>query len=97
MKKFNPFHLVDLSPWPILGSIRFLSFFLRVIIIVRTGICVFFLLSFFVLLFLRFLWGKDIHSESCYMGYHNNEAVDGFKIGIIVFILSECFFFFRIF
>lgn len=59
--------------------------------------CVFFVLSLFTILALSYLWGKDIHRESCYMGLHNREAVSGFKIGIIIFILSECFFFFRMF
>lgn len=97
MKKFNPYHLVDVSPWPFLGSLRFLSFFLGVIIIIRVYDFSYFLLGVWILLILRFLWGKDINRERCYIGSHTLEVVLGFKIGIIVFILSECFFFFRMF
>ena len=68
MKKFNPFHLVELSPWPILTSFSFLSFALGVIIIVRSFDCVPFLFSLLLLLFSSFLWGRDVHREGCYEG-----------------------------
>lgn len=97
MKKYNPYHLVDLSPWPFLGSLSIFRFFLRVIIMVRYYSCLFFFISLLTIFVLSYLWGKDIHREACYMGYHNQEAVVGFKFGMIIFILSECFFFFRIF
>ena len=97
MKKYNSFHLVELSPWPILTSFSFLRFALSVIVMVRLFICVPFLLSLFILLFSSFLWGRDVHREGCYEGFHNVEVLDGFKLGIVLFILSECFFFLGIF
>jgi len=97
MKKYNPFHLVDLRPWPILTSFSFLRFALGVIIIVRSFNVYPFLISLTLLLFSSFLWGRDVHREGCYEGAHNLEATVGFKLGIIIFILSECFFFLGIF
>lgn len=97
MKKFNPFHLVDYSPWPFLTSLSFLRFALGVITIVRTINCTPFLISIFLLIFSSFLWGRDVHREGCYEGIHNEEAITGFKVGIVIFILSECFFFLGIF
>lgn len=97
MKKFNPFHLVDYRFWPLLTSFSFLSFALGVIIMVRRFNCLFFIFSLLFLLVSSFLWGRDVHREGCYEGSHNFEAVKGFKIGIVVFILSECFFFGGIF
>jgi cytochrome c oxidase subunit 3 len=44
-----------------------------------------------------FFWGRDINREGAVRGAHNIEAVGGFKIGIIFFIISECFFFLGIF
>lgn len=38
-----------------------------------------------------------MHREGCYQGDHNLEVAVGFKVGIIIFILSECFFFLGIF
>lgn len=97
MKKYNPFHLVDLRPWPILTSLSFLRFGLGVIIMVRCFNVYFFLLSVLFLLVASFLWGRDIHRERCYEGIHNLESFNGFKIGIVMFILSECFFFLGMF
>lgn len=97
MKKFNPFHLVELSPWPILTSFSFLSFGLGVVIMVRSYDCTPFLVSLLLLIISSFLWGRDVHREGCYEGNHNNEVTVGFKVGIILFILSECFFFLGIF
>nr|YP_010510811.1 cytochrome c oxidase subunit III [Chortoglyphus arcuatus]UBQ34119.1 cytochrome c oxidase subunit III [Chortoglyphus arcuatus] len=97
MKKFNSFHLVDLSPWPIFTSFSFLSFALGVIIMVRSFNCYPFLFSLFLLLFSSFLWGRDVHREGCYEGSHNFEVTVGFKLGMIFFIISECFFFLGMF
>nr|YP_009504246.1 cytochrome c oxidase subunit III [Histiostoma feroniarum]AWX53522.1 cytochrome oxidase subunit 3 [Histiostoma feroniarum] len=97
MKKFNPFHLVEVSPWPFFTSLSILSFALGVIIMVRMFICIFFFISLIFLLFSSFIWGRDIHREGCYLGSHNIEALDGFKLGMVFFILSECFFFLGMF
>jgi len=97
MKKFNPYHLVSLSPWPLLTSFSFLRFALGVIIMVRSFYCAPFLFSLFLLLFSSFLWGRDVHREGCYEGEHNLEVTIGFKLGIIFFIFSECFFFLGMF
>lgn len=97
MKKYNPFHLVEPRPWPIFTSFSFLRFALGVIIMVRSFNCYPFLLSLVVLCYSSFLWGRDVHREGCYEGSHNFEAIGGFKIGIIFFIISECFFFLGMF
>nr|YP_009306843.1 cytochrome c oxidase subunit III [Histiostoma blomquisti]AOR08475.1 cytochrome c oxidase subunit III [Histiostoma blomquisti] len=97
MKKFSPFHLVNLSPWPFFTSLSFLSFAMGTIIMVRLFYCVPFIISLLFLLVSSFIWGRDIHREGCYEGSHNVEVLDGFKIGMIFFILSECFFFLGMF
>jgi len=97
MKKYNSFHLVELSPWPILTSFSFFSFALGVVIMVRHFYVFSFLLSLLLLLISSFLWGRDVHREGCYEGSHNFEVIVGFKVGIILFILSECFFFLGMF
>jgi cytochrome c oxidase subunit 3 len=74
-----------------------LRFAWGVIIIVRSFYCIPFILSLVILLISSFLWGRDVHREGCYDGSHNFQVVDGFKLGIIFFILSECFFFLGIF
>lgn len=97
MSKFNPFHLVSPSPWPILTSLGFLGFGLGVVLIVYLLDPTPFLFSLIVLRYASYLWGRDVHREGCYEGSHNPETIRGFKVGIILFILSECFFFLGIF
>jgi len=97
MKKYNIFHLVNVRPWPFSTSICFLSFALGVIIIARDFFCTPFLISLILLLYSSYIWGQDIHREACYEGTHNTEVLEGFKLGIIFFIFSECFFFLGIF
>lgn len=97
MQKFNPFHLVLPSPWPILTSLNFLRFALGVVIIVRACNCLFFVFSIILFLISSYLWGRDVHREGCFLGNHSEEVIKGLKVGIILFILSECFFFLGIF
>ena len=97
MNKFNPFHILSSRPWPFFTSLSFLSFAIGVVIIVRVYDVFCFLLSIFFLLISSYIWGRDIHREGCYRGFHNILVLEGFKVGMIFFIFSECFFFFGIF
>ena len=54
------------------------------------------ILIIFNLVYLVFLWFKDISLEGL-RGFHNFYVQDGFKYGIILFIFSEFIFFFSIF
>lgn len=54
------------------------------------------LIRFLVLLFVSFVWSKDIILEGL-RGFHNFFVMDGFKYGVILFIFREFIFFFRIF
>lgn len=54
------------------------------------------LVCLFLLLFVSFLWSKDISFEGL-SGYHNSFVIDGFKFGVVLFIFREFIFFFGIF
>lgn len=97
MNKFNPFHLVTPSPWPLTTSLRVITFALGVILITNRYSCWAFILSILTILFSSYLWRRDIHRESCLEGSHNRQVITGIKVGIIFFIISECFFFLGIF
>lgn len=64
---------------------------------VRSFYCFPFLFSLVLLVSSSYLWGRDVHREGCLEGYHNYEVTVGFKLGMIIFILSECFFFLGMF
>ena len=89
----HPFHLVDESPWPLLASFRGLG--------LTSGLLKWFHGNEFDLLILRivflilisFQWWRDVRREGSYMGFHTSIVELGLRWGIILFIVSEVFFF----
>lgn len=89
----HPYHLVDKSPWPILASFGALitvagllqSFHLRI----RT----LFFLGLFTVSISSYQWWRDVVRESTLQGLHTLKVRIGLKWGIILFIISEIFFF----
>lgn len=66
------------------------------VVFFKYGLSTGFFVSLLILLFIAFLWSKDISFEGL-RGYHNQFVIDGFKFGVILFIFSEFMFFFGIF
>jgi cytochrome c oxidase subunit 3 len=95
----HPFHLVDPSPWPIVGAFSSL---------VTTGGAVAYmhgysgggmLLAFgqFLILLTMYVWWRDIVREGTFEGQHTAAVQKGLRIGMILFIVSEIMFFFAFF
>nr|ART66022.1 cytochrome c oxidase subunit 3 [Polycheles coccifer] len=93
----HPFHLVNMSPWPLTGA---LSAFL-----LTTGLIKWFhlfnpdllFLSLFSVLLTMFQWWRDVTREGTYQGSHTKLVKKGLQWGMILFILSEVLFFFAFF
>lgn len=89
----HPYHLVDISPWPILSSIGALG--------LTSGFVRWFYTKETVLLFLRIAllltvslqWWRDVSRESTYQGLHTKIVETGIRWGIVLFIVSEIIFF----
>jgi cytochrome c oxidase subunit III len=96
-EKTHPFHLVDPSPWPIVGTISVLMIAVGGIIYMHTG---FYLLAVagFTLLGVTFVgWWRDVIREAN-SGVDHTEAVKtGLRLGMLLFIASEVMFFFAFF
>nr|YP_010547158.1 cytochrome c oxidase subunit III [Orientabia sinica]UYK52045.1 cytochrome c oxidase subunit III [Orientabia sinica] len=94
MSKHNhPYHLVDYSPWPILGS-------LSVMIMLMGSIKWFhfynnnlMLLGTILTLMIMFQWWRDVVRESTFQGLHTTSVMNGMRLGMILFIVSEILFF----
>ena len=98
MKKlYQPYHLVTISPWPLLISFSVITllvgiinwfnnytYFILINGLLRTLLCI-------------YQWWRDVIRERTFQGNHTSEVVAGLKLGIILFIVSELFFFVRIF
>lgn len=95
----HPYHIVDPSPWPFYVSIAVFAVTLGAVSFFHSFKSGFKLLV-FGLLFLGItltLWWRDVVREATYQGYHTAKVVDGLKLGVVLFILSEIMFFFSFF
>lgn len=93
----HTYHLVDIRPWPLTGSIR--------AIILTTGLVKWFhqfnidllILGLVVTILTIIQWWRDTTREGTYQGHHTTRVVVGLQWGIILFITSEVLFFFSFF
>lgn len=97
--KKHDYHLVDPSPWPILGAFSSLTLF--------TGL-VFFLhnyqigkillpIGFLMVIFTMFVWWRDVVKEGVVGKHHTGIVRHGLRLGMALFITSEVMFFFAFF
>ena len=98
-QQHHPFHLVDPSPWPFVGSFAALG--------LTTGGVLYFhnyqygelmlITSLSLVLCVMIVWWRDVIRESTYQGHHTLVVQRGLKWGMLLFILSEVCFFFSFF
>jgi len=95
--KFHPFHIVNISPWPIIRAIIAFCIVSTISVKLNSTINQTMLLIFILLILIAFFWWKDVTRESTTQGFHQNIVNLGLKIGIILFIISEILFFISFF
>nr|YP_009742197.1 cytochrome c oxidase subunit 3 [Scolytus schevyrewi]QID77585.1 cytochrome c oxidase subunit 3 [Scolytus schevyrewi] len=95
--KNHPFHLVDKSPWPILGSASMFSFMMGLIKWFHLNEANLLTLATLTNSLIMYQWWRDIVRESTYQGHHTTKVVLGLRWGMILFITSEIFFFLAFF
>jgi cytochrome c oxidase subunit 3 len=89
----HPYHLVDESPWPLIAALGGLG--------ITSGLLKWFhfnrafnlLFRITFLLIVTFQWWRDVRREGTYLGQHTGIVELGLRWGIILFIVSEVFFF----
>lgn len=95
-KFFHPFHLVTVSPWPILTSLRVIN---NLLITINwfNKINYIYIITIPCTLICAYQWWRDVIRESTFQGFHTFTVYKGLRIGIILFITSEVLFFFSFF
>nr|YP_010175653.1 cytochrome c oxidase subunit III [Amaga expatria]QSM34660.1 cytochrome c oxidase subunit 3 [Amaga expatria] len=93
---YSCFHLVNNSPWPLFLSLSIMNFLFSNVFWWHYNFIYLFFMNFFVLILVMFFWLNDVDSES-FFGLHTGMVVNGLRIGIILFIVSEVCFFFSFF
>jgi cytochrome c oxidase subunit 3 len=93
------FHILDVSPWPLLGSFAAFSLAIGGVMFFHNyaGGGLLLLLGFFNVLLVMFGWWRDVVRESTFNGFHTFQVKRGLRLGVVLFILSEVMFFFAFF
>jgi len=95
--KNHHFHIVDQSPWPIICSIIIIELIIGIIKWFHFYNPLLLIIILFNTLIIRFQWWRDISRERTIQGLHTYNVTIGIRWGIILFIISEIFFFYSFF
>nr|QOW08075.1 cytochrome c oxidase subunit III [Attagenus augustatus augustatus] len=93
MHKNHPYHLVEMSPWPILGALGAMTMMMGLIKWFHMYNQNLFLLGSLITILVMYQWWRDILRESTFQGHHTMIVTKGLRWGMILFITSEVFFF----
>nr|QNP10115.1 cytochrome c oxidase subunit 3 [Ochthebius colveranus] len=97
LNKNHPFHLVDFSPWPIMGALSAMITMIGLIKWFHFFNSNLFLLGLIITMLIMFQWWRDISREGTFQGLHTFQVTLGLRWGMILFITSEIFFFLSFF
>nr|UTN43105.1 cytochrome c oxidase subunit 3 [Pectinopygus varius] len=99
MKKsyFHPFHIVELSPWPLVGSLAVGSMLVNLYSLLSGGTMIPAVVSLISTILVSVQWWRDVIRESAFQGNHTSYVCSGLYLGVSMFIVSEVFFFFSFF
>lgn len=93
----SPFLPVQSSPWPILLSLNLFSMLFSVVVYLHSPDYIYIVLvSTLTTVLIVFLWWKDFNRESL-IGYHTHKLELSLRCAMLLFILSEVFFFISFF
>nr|AML26510.1 cytochrome c oxidase subunit III [Staphylinidae sp. BMNH 1274665] len=95
--KNHPFHLVDISPWPLLGAFSAMIMMMGIIKWFHMYTNTLFILGMILTLMIMYQWWRDITREGTFQGLHTYTVTIGLRWGMILFITSEIFFFLSFF
>nr|AXS65195.1 cytochrome c oxidase subunit 3 [Staphylinoidea sp. 1 KM-2017] len=97
LHKNHPYHLVDVSPWPIMGALSAMISMIGIIKWFHLFNSNLFLLGMIITMMIMYQWWRDISREGTYQGLHTFTVTMGLRWGMILFITSEVFFFLSFF
>ena len=93
----HPYHIVDESPWPFYGSLGGLFLTSGILSWFHLQDITLFIIGLAVLSLVIYQWWRDITREGAAQGFHRAIVELGLRWGILLFIVSEVFFFLRFF
>lgn len=93
------YHLVDPSPWPILGAFSGLMITFGWVLYMHgySGGVFLWRFGFVMVMYVMFVWWRDVIREATIEGQHTHQVQTGLRSGMLLFIVSEVMFFFAFF
>jgi cytochrome c oxidase subunit III len=89
----HPYHLVDPSPWPIIGALAAGILFSGAVVFMHGGGWVIMAVGVVCVLAIMAVWWRDVIREAVYQGHHTKVVQIGLRYGMALFIASEVMFF----
>ena len=98
-RQIHPFHLVDPSPWPLLGAFSAMGATSGGVMYMHAYKSGGYLLALglFGIVLVMAVWWRDIIREATFEGQHTHAVQQGLRWGMALFIVSEIMFFFAFF
>jgi len=97
--QYFPYHLVEMSPWPLVLSFALLNLTIGAVMYMQgyySGDLIL-ELGFILTLGGMTFWFRDVGNEATLGGHHTKQVKKGLEIGFILFVVSEIFAFLSIF
>nr|YP_009938307.1 cytochrome c oxidase subunit III [Lethe helle]QNU07726.1 cytochrome c oxidase subunit III [Lethe helle] len=89
----HPYHLVDFSPWPLTGALGVMTLVTGMIKWFHNFSMNLLILGYLIVILTMYQWWRDICREGTFQGKHTLLVSNGLRWGMILFIVSEIFFF----
>lgn len=89
----HAYHIVNPSPWPLTGALSALLLTYGLVIWFHYNSTILLSLGLLTNILTIYQWWRDIIREGTYQGHHTPIVQKGLRYGIILFIVSEVFFF----
>jgi cytochrome c oxidase subunit 3 len=91
--KHHDYHLVDPSPWPIIGAISALAITMGGVYWIRGGTPLVAIAGVIGVIYVMIAWWRDVINEAEHRGLHTKVVQLHLRYGMILFIASEVMFF----
>ena len=91
LKQDHPYHLVDLSPWPILTAFSLLAVTGGMVMFMHGMLAGDFILGFglIAVIYTSYSWWRDVINEGRIGKLHTEAVQNGLRIGMTLFIISD--------
>nr|YP_001434580.1 cytochrome c oxidase subunit III [Asymmetron sp. A TK-2007]BAF76611.1 cytochrome c oxidase subunit 3 [Asymmetron sp. A TK-2007] len=93
----HPWHLVEPSPWPLVGGSAAFTLTVGLVMWFHYNSMVLLAVGLILMVMTMIQWWRDVVREATFQGCHTSYVMAGLRRGMVLFILSEVFFFLAFF